>query len=479
MVVTHNILAMNATRMFGVNNIAVKKSSEKLSSGYRINRAADDAAGLSISEGMRRQIRGLNQASYNVQEGVSLLQVADGAISEIHEILQRGNELSVKAANGTLTDKDRASIQVEMNHLISEIDAIALNTTYNELPILASEALRLGNGIKITGSLPSWVNPGPSAPAGYMAENYITSETFEELDASGNVINTSSIDISHEAAKLDFSSFTGTQAQITDLTQGGFYSTCCTCSNHYSISFVDDTDSTVQRSGDHYIYNIGIKGVTNPKDLIDRIIAGTNNGNPNNHYTKLAADYVNNTLIVYDNRSNSANPQAGTNGRWVGWSNPDFNVNAGSDFGKFGLGVARATNDDSLGINLVIQAGADSDNQIVLNLPTLSAFSLGVSAADVRTQISAGQSIDFFKTAIDLASRSRSKIGAYQNRLEHTIKNIDNISENTQAAESLIRDADMAKEMVAYSNSNIIQQCNFAIMSQINQNSSAVLSLLK
>ncbi|MCR4787099.1 MAG: flagellar hook protein, partial [Lachnospiraceae bacterium] len=136
MVIQHNLQALNSYRMMGITNSSQAKSTEKLSSGYKINRAADDAAGLAISEKMRRQIRGLTQASLNCQDGISLVQIADGALNEVHDMLHRCSELSVKAANGTLTDMDRSYIQSEVDQIVSEIDKIAERTTFNEIPVL-------------------------------------------------------------------------------------------------------------------------------------------------------------------------------------------------------------------------------------------------------------------------------------------------------------------------------------------------------
>lgn len=480
MVISHNTLAMNAARINGINNLEISKLGEKLSSGYRINRAADDAAGLSISEKMRRQIRGLNQASENVQDGISLLQVADGAMAEIHEMIQRGNELSVQAANGTLSDTERAYIQLEIDALTKEIDSIAHKTTFNGIPILQAESFINGGNVAIKGSMPVWVDTGPSTPAGFLSETYYTTETYKETDAAGNTV-TKTASIPHEAAVIDLSNFTGTQDQIDELTKSGFYSTCCTCSDHYSISFVDSPNSIRETSGNHYIFKIGIQGASTPDELMDRIIAGTNNGRPNNHYTKIAADKTNGKLIVYDDRSNAPSPVGG-NVQWQGWSNPNFNIHAGPGSGQFGVGVATSLIDAAKkGNELQIMAGEDAIdvNIIKLDLPAVSSLALGLNTLSVRTQPNARNAIATFGKALEYVSQKRSGVGSYQNRLEHTLSNLNNISENTQSAESLCRDTDMSKEMVAYSNLSILLQSNEAMMAQANKSKEDLVNLLK
>jgi len=268
MVVQHNVTAMNANRQLGITTGVQAKSSEKLSSGYKINRAADDAAGLAISEKMRRQVRGLTQASANAQDGISMAQTAEGALNEVHDMLQRMNELANKAATGTLTSKDRSYIQQEVTALKDEIDRTANDTKFNELELL--------NGSK--------------------------------------------------------------------------------------------------------------------------------------SYT--------------------------------------------------------------------IQVGADQNQTITISMKNMKASGLSVGSLNVGTQSGAQTAIGNIKTGIETLSSMRADLGAVQNRLEHTVKNLDNVVENTQAAESQIRDTDMAKEMVKYSNNNILAQAGQSMLAQANQSNQGVLSLL-
>ena len=484
MIISHNLMAMNTKRQLGITDKSKAKSTEKLSSGYKINRAADDAAGLAISEKMRRQIRGLQQASSNAQDGISLVQIADGAMSEIHDMLHRGTELSIKAANGTLSDDDRVFIQEELEQIIKEIDSISIKTLFNEIPVLLAQDYNIAEDIALRGSMPSWVNMGSSLAVGFMNDVYTKTESYKELDSSGNDTGTvGSASITHEAAILDFSQFTGTASQIKDLIGSGFYTTCCTCDSHYSIEFVDESTNSKEQSGSHYIYKVGIQGATNAEDLLDRIIAATNNGNPNNHFTKIVADKISKQLIVYDDRSNALNPVTPASGntiKWNNWTYPQFNVTAGINRGLFGPGVAyKPENTAKYKKDLFLQVGADAGDKIHIELPSVSSKVLGVSDINVKTPAGAQYGITAFERAVKYLNTERSRMGAYQNRLEHTINNLDNVVENTQAAESAIRDTDMAEEMVRFSNYNILSQAGQSMLVQANQTPQGIISLLQ
>lgn len=237
----------------------------------------------------------------------------------------------------------------------------------------------------------------------------------------------------------------------------------------------------METSGNHYIYNIGIKGVTNAEELMERIIQGTDNGNPRNHYTKLAVDAANGKLIIYDDRSNTKDPKEGEQGSWTGWSNPYFNTTAYGEYGKFGPGTAYSTEDAGKLVQqsvIDLQIGAEAGQHLEIELPSISCTPLGIEEVNVSTVKGASAGITAFKKATEYVSSERSRMGAYQNRLEHTIRNLDNVVENTQAAESAIRDADMALLMVAHSNSSIIAQAGQAVLAQANQSSQAVLQLI-
>lgn len=491
MIVAHNLLAMNTQRQFGVNAKNKSKISEKLSSGYRINRAADDAAGLAISEKMRKQIKGLTQASDNAEDGISMVQIADGAMEEIQDMLDRCVQLSVKAANGTLSDSDRRDIQSEINQIRKEIDQIPEKTKFNETYVLKGDGEREvayhdTGEVEMTGRMPSWTSSS-SYSDGYMSDTYTTDVTCTYTDSLGASV-TDSIPIKHSAAIIDFSAFDGSPSKIKDLVGNGFYTTCCTCNNHYSVEFTEGSTNDLEKSGNHYIYKIGIDGASTPSDLIDRIISGTGGGNPNNHYTMIAKDGDN--LVVYDDRAKNSEssylPSGATSPSWSDWENKSFNTSASKTRGKFGPGVAKTVWDKEIVGDypypqvVSLQIGADSspDNKLEVTLPQISCRKLGINAADVLSIDSATQSIDIFGSAKAIVSQDRSRMGAYQNRLEHTIKNLDNVVENTTASESAIRDTDMVAAMVEYAILNILEQAGTSMMAQANQSNQGVLSLL-
>ncbi len=504
MIIQHNLAAMNANRMYLGNSRKQSKLSERLSSGYRINRAADDAAGLAISEKMRRQIRGLSQAVDNAQDGISMVQIADGAMAEVQDMLHRGTELSVKAANGTLQDEDRSYIQREIAQIKEEIDKISDRTYFNGIWVLKGKDVPKPEGnteVIISGGLPAWVGQGSTT--GIMSEVYQTTENYKIKttikDASDTIISTSETDgtetIDHVAATLDFSKFTGTKQQLKDLENNGFHTTCCTCTNHYSVKFTLGTTSSMEQSGSHYIYNVGIGDVKDADELLNRIVKALDNGNPQNHYTQITADTATKKLIIYDNRSKDSNPYPSststdpttgetttTSTTWPGWRYSSFNTRASGERGKFAPGTAYSKDDaDKLAkVDLVIlQVGTEMGHEIGIELPSISASSLKIQDVDLSTQSGAKQAIAAFEKALKYVSEERSRMGAYQNRLEHTINNLNNVIENTQASESAIRDTDMAQLMVEYANGNILAQAGMAVLSQANMKNEGVLALLR
>ena len=436
MVIQHNLTAMNSNRQLTITTGLRAKSSEKLSSGYKINRAADDAAGLSISEKMRRQIRGLTQASANAQDGISLIQVADGAMSEVHDMIQRGNELAVKAANDTLTREDRSYIQAEIDKLVDEIDVIREKTTFNEKYVLKGSSyggIDPDITIERNSKLPSWA-PISDADSGHMDGIY---------------------NDNYCASRVDFSSFNGSTAMKDELAGTGFNSTCCTCSDHYSVRFNNGKGDSRETSGNHIIFNVDISGCRNGDDIAAKV-----HGLSTGHYTDYDVE-PNGVLVIHDNRRGQR---------------PGVNT------GFFGTGVALQSNpiDDSIG-DLVLQVGSETDspNQITIELPYVSARTCQIDGISVMSHKLAKNAIESFKLGLEFISNERSRLGAYQNRLEHTVKNLDNVVENTQDAESLIRDTDMAAEMVKYSNDNILAQAGQSMLAQANQTNQGGLSLLQ
>lgn len=494
--IQHNIRAMNADRQLGITEGILGKSAEKLSSGYKVNRAADDAAGLSISEKMRRQIRGLTQASANSEDGISMIQIADGALTEVHDMIDRCLELSVQASNGTNSASDREKIQDEISQIITEIDAIKERTKFNEIYVLKGVGVyapdRIERSLFPVGSLPDWVKCPSLRYENEKDGETVLSEIY--VDEHG---------WRHAAASMDFGELTADKKQ--DLYGKGFSTTCCTCNNFYCVEFTTGTGSQgFSSSGDvvsgmSYVYRLGIDDIHSAPDLITAIRALTEEingftnqltlGNPGGHYTHLEQDAANpNKLWVYDDRMY-----------------PGTQPDPKNDRGLFAAGVmyereTRIPGSHEEPQQIALQVGADTGNQMILKMPTISSRALGIDNVDVRGGVvyerqvvrtsmgeyrritvevsGADQAIKAFSNAKDKVSAERSRLGAYQNRLEHTVNNLDNVVENTTASESRIRDADMAREMVMYSNRNILLQSGQAMLAQANQSEQGILSLL-
>ena len=402
MVVQHNLTAMNSNRMLGVTTSAQAKSTEKLSSGYKINRAADDAAGLSISEKMRKQIRGLTQASSNAQDGISAVQTAEGALTEVHDMLQRMNELAVKAANGTNSEDDRNYIQDEIAQLVTEIDRVAETTKFNETYLLKGDA----NKTKVTDTV---------------YNNYDLSLVEAEMAAGGKIDVTTTANAGE--IKLSFTSgiVAGDKWNGKTVTSGS-------TAKEGQITLTDARTEEVAAMNEvlnKYYEEMGIK-------------------------TK--ANFTANT---------SATPAA---------------VDATQTLGSKDFVYA-----NSQSLNLHVGADSTSNNKINMKIESMDASSLHIKDLQVagKTSAPATRAIDTIAEAIQKVSTQRSALGAIQNRLEHTIANLDNVVENTTSAESAIRDTDMATEMVRYSNNNILAQAGQSMLAQANQANQGVLSLLQ
>ncbi len=375
MVVQHNLTSMNSNRMLGLTTKAMAASTEKLSSGYKVNRAADDAAGLSISEKMRKQIRGLTQASTNAQDGISSVQTAEGALTEVHDMLQRMNELAVKAANGTMSSSDKADVQNEIAQLSTEIDRVSTTTKFNETYLLNGSKGGKSD-VQWNGSLSFSLQVG----ADNKASNRITVNIFS--------ITASAIGV----ATVDANNLTKDGDKITNDELVKKY--------HYGV---DDEGNIVNITGEN-ISTIG--------EL--KIVAGS--------------------ILPLGAKSDGGEDDSGVKGR------------------------------------AKIQDGDATKG---------AAGPQGGGYISVRTTSTARAAIDNIGAAIKLVSARRSQLGAIQNRLEHTIKNLDNVVENTTSAESQIRDTDMASEMVNYSKNNILQQAGQSMLAQANQSNQGVLSLLQ
>jgi len=600
MVVQHNMLAMNGNRNLNINTGKQAKRKEKLSSGYKINRAADDAAGLAISEKMRRQIRGLTQASNNAEDGISMVQTAEGGLNEVHGMLQRLNELSVKASNGTLTESDRQYVDQEFQNLKKEINRVADSTTFNEIQLFPSDGSSMiseSYTIKVNGDGTNTVamestthatigDVNATSNANLVADQVKTLiptifekilDTYPSLDGAANLeikLDMSYIDggngtlayaaysyypsdytpvTSSFLVKIDTADFTNSNAQSTspnndryDLLEATLRHELTHTVMQYTLTKSMATDmpqwfaeGAAQVSGGGFstgwlselaniTNSISTGDTSRDSDISDYLKKYTVDGRPYGHGF-LATAYAAQLAAVKDGKSgvSPTNMAAGLNsilsqlksgksfadavkdatGKTVDEiKNAINNGEAGavafareySIASKGGAGSAllasfgdgsqaaggvpadgSTSSDLRAASEIMLQVGTEVGHQIGVNLFSIGTNSLGLSSSNVLTEDSARSAIDSVKNGIQVVSAIRSYYGAIQNRIEHTIANLDNVVENTTAAESQIRDTDMATMMVEYSNGNILAQAGQAMLAQANQSNQGVLSLLQ
>ncbi len=521
MVVQHNLTAMNSNRMLGITTSSQAKSTERLSSGYKINRAADDAAGLSISEKMRKQIRGLTQASANAQDGISAVQTAEGALTEVHDMLQRMNELAVKAANGTQSANDRSYIQDEIDQLVTEIDRVSETTKFNETYLLKGDkAAELKTNFK------------------YKATVEVTSEDYYYVDSEGQVqkveagtfksaLDPSGVYFTSADPGLVGKQLTTTSSHLETVYivgktnvyksdgKGGYVLVDPNeeivgndTSMYFSVTF--KADGTIGSATGYAglnstaAYKVKDDEVTNQQGVA--VAKGTiiKSSDVSKHYSDVGEGSLNFKYAIKGSAVNttqglvqfvdSDGNEIAANGLYQ-YLNDDGTLKAeGGLFVKAGNKLTAATQDDvndlvdksgkykvgALTLTLHVGADATTNNQISVDLDAMSAVGLGIDSlkVDGDDDKNARNAIETISAAIQRVSTQRSALGAVQNRLEHTINNLDNVVENTTSAESQIRDTDMATEMVKYSNNNILAQAGQAMLAQANQANQGVLSLL-
>ena len=495
MVVQHNLTAMNSNRMLGITTKSQAKSTEKLSSGYKINRAADDAAGLSISEKMRKQIRGLTQASSNAQDGISAVQTAEGALNEVQDMLQRMNELAVKAANGTQSEDDRSYIQNEIDQLTTEIDRVAETTKFNETYLLKGdrEATKeftynyktFTADVAATANAGAVVTDATSSLTAKVEFGTVTDSSMEDQNAVAAALKNGGLNISFN------STYDATANKATDKYTAKLVGSAA---DNYKIvqDKADETKATIQTKDGKTVATVTMGGGTSAIDAatpvskttakaitFSTITGAQENGKAAKYYDKDGNGIPANALNKYFTASVGAD----------GTVSPAPRNDAGKVYDAVGnevlLDAANVSAEQDLAgaLKLTLHVGADatSNNQISVNLDAMSAKGLGVNGlkVDGTDDTNAKGAIETIKEAIQKVSTQRSALGAVQNRLEHTINNLDNVVENTTSAESQIRDTDMATEMVKYSNNNILAQAGQAMLAQSNQSNQGVLSLLQ
>lgn len=460
MIVQHNITAMNANRMLGLTTGALAKSSEKLSSGYRINRAADDAAGLTISEKMRKQIRGLDQASTNAEDGVSAVQTAEGALTEVHSMLQRMNELAVQASNGTNSEADRQAIQDEIEQLTTEIDRVSETTKFNEIYLLK------GDTTKTT----KYLNGHDAGLKGTLTQTAKEATfTMEELKA-GDSINIGGKEYKIGATKADASALVPTDANKTVEIDGTTYTIVATAGDEDAGANKLTSANVIAKIGSGSTVTVDGKSLTVMAD--DNAPVGVDDADS----SVISAEYAYNLIQAELTAANNIGVDSATPATVAGVVDGDT---AGTK--KFVITKGQVEVQDTLSFNLHVGADADMTNKITIDIDSMSAAGLGIKGINVKDDsgISGTYAIDAIADAISTVSSQRSALGAVQNRLEHTIDNLDNVVENTTAAESRIRDTDMAEEMVTYTKNNILQQAGQSMLAQANQANQGVLSLLQ
>lgn len=553
MVVQHNLQAMNANRMLGLTTKTVAGSTEKLSSGYRINRAADDAAGLAISEKMRKQVRGLTQAAANAEDGISCVQTAEGALAEVQDMLQRMNELCVQAANGTNSTSDRQYIQDEIDQLISEVDRIAETTKFNETFLLKGDQEGATDNIYITNYSTTYTknivpNGYNGTPTTYCM-NYIGTNNLYVVDSkvmkTGPSISLGADKISTgddmtKYLKKDLSADNKGKAALNTTSYTAFINVELNSSITAAGTdlYTDGASSVVKAKQELFIYNTENSTVTHiTKDtvmtkylnddntmkdqyrLVDYVDSskGTGSkvksqitGNNDFKWTDKNLEIDESIQKLYDADGKEVSGIAlhqyfDEQGNYKGGlyktsqakaTDEVFSSTASAQkYAKQGETVAtisryitQSSKQVAEGLTFQLHVGAQSDrkNKITATIDTLTSAGLGIDMlasynigiVDI-TGNNATDAIDVVDEALQRVSRQRSALGAVQNRLDHTVRNLDNIVENTTSAESAIRDTDMAEEMVRYSNANILQQAGQAMLAQANQSNQGVLTLLQ
>ena len=545
MVVQHNLKAMNANRMLNINSKASSGSTEKLSSGYRVNRAADDAAGLAISEKMRKQIRGLTQGSRNAEDGISCVQTAEGALAEVQDMLQRMNELAVQAANGTNSVTDRKYIQDEIDQLVTEIDRVSETTKFNETYLLKGDEelpenlvhtfnYVKGDKIDRLGTSSVLNGKGDKVMVNYNGVDniYVVSTSISTMEAKESMtadVKTKGSDFTKYLASGEV----GTSSSVTAAVMSASYAMF----KNTNLNGVElkkmQTNGTIYSEDKHaYIYDTETKNIIHIEPKADL-----------SPYVKHidGADEFTYTMDERYRLLYNVNPEAtgfedtlGMPTNVVELDNTDF-IGATSENQLFnkdgeaitGMGLYKYFNENgdytgglyadkdatkkiiesettsslyyrkyitnltekvTAALTFSVHAGADSDlnNRISATIDTMSAAGLGVNKLKSssigivdETGDNAREAIDVVGEALKIVSTQRSILGAVQNRLEHTIANLDNVVENTTAAESAIRDTDMADEMVKFSNNQVLLQAGQSILAQANQSNQGVLSLLQ
>ena len=473
MVVQHNLRAMNSNRMLGITQGTLSKSAEKLSSGYKVNRAADDAAGLSISEKMRKQIRGLSQASLNAEDGISAVQTAEGALTEVHDMLQRMNELAVKASNGTNALSDRQTIQDEVDQLLTEIDRVAETTKFNETYLLKGD----------TDTVTKKASAKDAGLVGTLREGATTATfTINKLSLGDTVSiggqeytiggTTANVTASFQTLKANFK---GGELVTLDGVQYTIAAGSTVENEDKNILAADKIEAKI-KDGSSFTYN----GVTHTAMVKADGTSGDVNGRDATNATILTIDQAEKMILQELTLANNIGTDSDAPATVTKQADRVDANDPNKKYVDYVIKKGDISVKEDLNFSLHVGADADMNNKIGVKIQALDTSGLGIRGLNVKdgSGASATYAIDAIADAVSTVSAQRSLLGAVQNRLEHTINNLDNVVENTTAAESQIRDTDMATEMVKYSNANILSQAGQSMLAQGNQSNQGVLSLL-
>ena len=479
MVVQHNLQAMNANRMLNITTGSQSKSAEKLSSGYRINRAADDAAGLSISEKMRKQIRGLDQASTNAEDGVSAVQTAEGALAEVHSMLQRMNELAVQASNGTNYKTDRDAIQSEIDQLTTEIDRVAETTKFNETYLLKGDSNGATKNVYMKGhdaGLNGTLTDGATTATFKIAAGALDDGKKVTIGGKEYTIGTAKDTVTTEVKKaandgdqvtVNGKTYTYTTKGGTGKTDAGWVEGTATPAEGATLDI--EAAKFAAADGDKITLKL------NGKEAVDYSAADFDaDGVSKSDSSIISAAKA---ISLMEAELKSANNIGAVDSAATMGTKPTYASATGAEFT---INKGYATVSEKLNFNLHVGSDADMTNKINVNIETMNSNYLGIKGLNVADDsgIAATYAVDAISDALQKVSEQRSSLGAVQNRLEHTIANLDNVVENTTSAESRIRDVDMAEEMVEYSKNNILAQAGQSMLAQANQATQGVLSLL-
>ena len=574
MVVQHNISAMNANEAMRKNVAGLKKQTEKLSTGYNINRAADNAAGLAISEKMRSQIRGLTQASANANDAISLIQTAEGGLQETEDILQRMRELSVQSANGTYTDEDREQIQYEVDALKDEVDRISQATEYNEMKLLdgsldgvhgsngvygarfgeqiggpatdedgeavasAADVLNKGStitsdiaGVKVTftngasgkgGENAAWDDKGTTLTINLVSGRSYSQTEIDELvknantqkEAQGNSTPDLKITLEGGRTKTISGDATTTFSVSTNGTEAGIRAVYGGDDQNLKAYLIDPANGQTENYADTIKFTSNsygaeareIKIATDVAVGKETVSISTGGSADSDDFTKdgkftlhlatgteyseddieriLAKNGLDYSVELTDSNAPDGDVKFYANTKVaeasaVALQAPQPDEDSDEEEVANGAGVGKdAIQATGEGLTFQIGANGVEDQRLTVNVADMSSSALGVKGISVAKQDDANEAINKIDDAIKAVSTQRAKLGAVQNRLEHTVNSLNTANENMSASESQIRDTDMAAEMIKYTKSNILQQASQSMLAQANQQPQGVLQLL-